>query len=63
VFLRTTFCSFGKFTLRSLERPFVLQQLFELRESMEKIYFTMARTNLLQEIGNNKRAKSSIIVP
>jgi hypothetical protein len=34
----------------------VLQQLFELRESLEKIYFTMARTMLLQEIENNKRA-------
>jgi hypothetical protein len=41
----------------------VLQQLFELRESVEKIYFTMARTKLLQEIENNKRAKFSIIVP
>jgi hypothetical protein len=36
--------------LGSLERLFVLQQLFELRESVEKIYFTMARTKLLQEI-------------
>jgi hypothetical protein len=34
---------------------FVLQRLFGLRESVEKIYFTMARTKLLQEIENDKR--------
>jgi hypothetical protein len=41
----------------------VLQRLFELREFVEKIYFTMERTKLLQEIENNKRARFSIIVP
>jgi hypothetical protein len=41
----------------------VLLRLFELRESVEKIYFTMVRTKLLQEIENNKRARFSIIVP
>jgi hypothetical protein len=41
----------------------VLQRLFELRESMDKIYFTMARTKLLQEMENDKRTRFSIIVP
>jgi hypothetical protein len=41
----------------------VLQRLFELCESVEKIYFTMARTKLLQEIENDKRTRFSIIVP
>jgi hypothetical protein len=41
----------------------VLQRLFELRESVKKIYFTMARTKLLQEIENNMRTRFSIIVP
>jgi hypothetical protein len=41
----------------------VLQRLFELRESVEKIYFTMARTKLLQEIENDKRTRLSMIVP
>jgi hypothetical protein len=41
----------------------VLQRLFGLRESVEKIYFTMTRTNLLQEIENDKKATFSIIVP
>jgi hypothetical protein len=35
----------------------VLQQLFELRESVEKVYFAMARTKLLQEIENDKRTR------
>jgi hypothetical protein len=61
--LGTTFCSFNKLTLRSLERLFVLQQLLELRESVEKIYFTIARTKLLQELENDKRTRFSIIVP
>jgi hypothetical protein len=41
----------------------VLQRLFELRESVEKIYFTIARTKLLQEMENDKRTRLSIIVP
>jgi hypothetical protein len=41
----------------------VLWRLFELRESVEKIYFTMARTKLLQKMENDKRTKFSIIVP
>jgi hypothetical protein len=41
----------------------VVQRLFELRESVEKIYFTMARTKLLQEIENDKRTRFSTIVP
>jgi hypothetical protein len=41
----------------------VLQRLFELRESVDKIYFTMARTKLLQEMENDKRTRFSIIVP
>jgi hypothetical protein len=41
----------------------VLQRLFELREYVEKIYFTIARTKLLQEMENNKRTRFSIIVP
>jgi hypothetical protein len=41
----------------------VLQRLFELRESVEKIYITMARTKLLKEIENNKRTRFSIIGP
>jgi hypothetical protein len=61
--LGTTFCSFSKLTLRSLERLFVLQHLLELRESVEKIYFTIARTKLLQELENDKRTRFSIIVP
>jgi hypothetical protein len=30
---------------------------------VEKIYYTMARTKLLQEIENDKRARFSMIVP
>jgi hypothetical protein len=30
---------------------------------MEKIYFAMTRTKLLQEIENDKRTRFSIIVP
>jgi hypothetical protein len=41
----------------------VLQRLFELRESVDKIYFTMARMKLLQEMENDKRTRFSIIVP
>jgi hypothetical protein len=41
----------------------VLQQLFGLRESVEKIYFAMTRTKLLQKIENDKRTMFSIIVP
>jgi hypothetical protein len=40
----------------------VLQRLFGLRESVEKIYFTMAKMKLLQEIENDKRTRFSIIV-
>jgi hypothetical protein len=41
----------------------VLQRPFELREPVEKIYFAMTRTKLLQEIENVKRTRFSIIVP
>jgi hypothetical protein len=41
----------------------VLQRLFELRESVEKIYFAIARKKLLQEMENDKRTRFSIIVP
>jgi hypothetical protein len=41
----------------------VLQRLLGLRESVEKIYFVMTRTKLLQEIENDKRTRFSIIVP
>jgi hypothetical protein len=41
----------------------VLQRLFGLRESVEKICFAMTRTKLLQEIENDKRTRFSIIVP
>jgi hypothetical protein len=41
----------------------VLQRLFGLRESVEKIYFTMTKTKLLQETKNDKRTMFSIIVP
>jgi hypothetical protein len=41
----------------------VLQRLLGLRKSVEKIYFTMARMKLLQEIENDKRTRFSIIVP
>jgi hypothetical protein len=41
----------------------VLQRLFGLRESVAKIYFTMTKMKLLQEIENNKRIRFSIIVP
>jgi hypothetical protein len=37
--------------------------IFELRESVEKIYFTMTRTKLLQEIKNGKETKFTSIVP
>jgi hypothetical protein len=41
----------------------VLQRLFGLHESVEKIYFTMTKTKLLQEIENDKKTRFSIIVP
>jgi hypothetical protein len=31
-----------------------LSDFFELRESVEKIYYTMARTKLLQEIEDDR---------
>jgi hypothetical protein len=44
-----TFRSFGNLRCVPLER------LFELREFVEKIYFTIARTKLLHEIEINER--------
>jgi hypothetical protein len=41
----------------------VLQRLFGPRESVDKIYFTMAKTKLLQEMENDKKTKFSITVP
>jgi hypothetical protein len=41
----------------------VLQRIFGLRESVEKIYFTLTKTKLLQEIENDKKTRFSIIVP
>jgi hypothetical protein len=41
----------------------VLQRLFGLRESVEKIYFTVVRTKLLQEIENGNKTRFTIIVP
>jgi hypothetical protein len=41
----------------------VLQRLFGLRKSVEKIYFTMTKTKLLQGIENDKKTRFSIIVP
>jgi hypothetical protein len=41
----------------------VFHRLFELRESVKKVYYTMTVTKLLQEIENNKRTKLSMIVP
>ena len=48
---------------RSLRNNFCASVTFGLRESVEKIYFTMAKMRLLQEIENDKRTKFSIIVP
>jgi hypothetical protein len=81
--LGTTFCSFGKLTLRSLGATFVASvkltmqflalhslrndfwasAVFELRKSVGKIYLTMTRTKLLQEIKNDKKTRFTLIVP
>jgi hypothetical protein len=63
-----TFCSFDKLTLRilalhSLRNDFLASAIFKLRESMEKLYFTMTRTKLLQEIKNDKKTRFTLIVP
>jgi hypothetical protein len=41
----------------------VLQRLFGLRKSVEKIYFTMEKMKQLQGIENDKKTRFSIIVP
>jgi hypothetical protein len=47
----------------SLRNDFWALAIFGLHESVEKIYFTMARTKLLQEIENGKKTMFTIIVP
>jgi hypothetical protein len=49
--------------LHSLRNGFCASVIFELRESVEKIYFTMTRTKLLQEIKNDMKARFTLIVP
>jgi hypothetical protein len=53
-----TFCSFGDTYAAFLRTTFC-----NFGKSMEKIYFTMARTKILQEMENDERTKFSIIVP
>jgi hypothetical protein len=53
-----TFCSFGDTYVAFLRMTFC-----SFGKSMEKIYFTMARMKILQEMENDERTKFSIIVP
>jgi hypothetical protein len=46
-----------------LKTTFVLHRLFDLRESVKKVYYAMTMMKLLQEIENNKRTKLSMTVP
>jgi hypothetical protein len=41
----------------------VLQRLFGLRGFVDKIYFTMAKLKLLQEMENDKKTRFSITIP
>jgi hypothetical protein len=81
--LGMTFCSFAKLTLRSLGTTFVASvklamqflglhslrndfwasAVFELHKSVGKIYLTMTRTKLLQEIKSDKKPRFTSIVP
>jgi hypothetical protein len=47
----------------SLRNDFCASATFGLRESVEKIYFTVAKTKLLQGIENGKKTRFIIIVP
>jgi hypothetical protein len=72
--LGTTFCSFGKLTLRSVERLFVASKILvrnnflylgEFLDSVSlwrRYIFTMAKTKLLQGIENAKKTKFSTTV-
>jgi hypothetical protein len=42
---------------------FELQQFFELRKSVKKIYFILTEAKLLQEIKNDKKIRFTLIVP
>jgi hypothetical protein len=72
-----TFYSFGKLTLRSVERLFVASEILatlkndflcfdDLLDSVSlwiKYIFSMTKTKLLQGIENDKKTRVSIIVP
>jgi hypothetical protein len=66
--LGTTFLASVKLAMRflalhSLRNNFWASTIFELRGSVQKIYFTIARTMLLQEIKNDKKTRFTLIVP
>jgi hypothetical protein len=50
-------------TRKLTQKNLYFSDFFELRESVEKVYYTMARTKLLQEIENDKKTRLSMIVP
>jgi hypothetical protein len=74
--LGTTFCSFDKLTLRSVERLFVASKILVTQERLfvprqlflnsvslwGKYIFTMTKTKLLQGIENTKKTKFSTTV-